>query len=83
MRHGMNQDKVRRYGKNFGTIDFEINQNLTTDQISRKTAETVIGDFHIGGKVFQVSLAEIDRIIETATSAKSVFSKSYAMGRHR
>jgi len=80
--HAMNQEKVRRFGKLFGTIDFEVNEGLSVDVIKQRTADTPIGEFQIGGKTYNVTLAEINRIIETAENARSVFNKSYSMGRY-
>ena len=66
-------------GKN---IDFEINSELSTEQIKSRQGDTPVGAFQIDDKNFDVTLAEIDRIIETAQSAKSTFLKSYSMGRY-
>lgn len=82
MTHTMDQNKVKRYGSLFGSIDFNIDSNLTSDKIKNRRGDTVIGSFEIGGKTFPVTLAELDRIIETAESAKSTFFKSYTMGRY-
>lgn len=82
MRHGMDQSKVAKYGKLFGTIDFEFNEDLNSDTIERKYSNSPVGLFIIDNKEFPVTLNELDRIIETAENAKSVFLKSYSMGRY-
>lgn len=82
MTHAMNQEKVRRFGKLFGTIDFEMNQELSSDLINKQYKDTVVGTFQIGGKEFPVTLAELERISETADNAKTTFLKSYSMGKY-
>ena len=82
MTHGMDQEKVKRYGNLFGTIDFVLDENLSTERIRNKKSDTVVGNFEIAGKSYSITLAELDRIIETAEAAKSTFYKSYSMGRY-
>jgi hypothetical protein len=82
MTNAMDKKKVRRFGKLFGTIDFQMNEKLSSEAVKQRTAETTVGEFQIDGKSYPVTLAEIDRIIETAQMAKSVFFKSYSMGRY-
>lgn len=79
---GMDQEKVRRYGNYFGTIDFNLNERLTSDLIRQKKSDMIVGTFEIGGHEYPLTLAELDRIIETAESAKSTLMKSYTMGRY-
>lgn len=81
MTAAMDQKKVKRYGKLFGTIDFTLSDHLNPDIINKRYTDTTIGSFHIGGKEFEITLAELDRIVETAEVAKSSFLKSYSMGR--
>ena len=80
--YAMNQKKVRRYGKLFGSIDFDINTNLSAERVKETYMQTIAGTFKIGGKEFSVTLAELERISETADNAKSTFMKSYTMGRY-
>jgi len=80
-KHAMNSERVKRFGKLFGSIDFTINENVSTEIVKQRKGDTTVGTFEIGGKSFKVTLAEINRIIETAEAAKSVFNKSYSMGR--
>lgn len=82
MTHAMDQTKAKRYGSLFGTIDFNLNENLSSDKIRNRKADTIIGNFEIGGNSYLITLAELDRIIETAESARSTFYKSYTMGRY-
>lgn len=83
MTHAMDQKKVQRYGKLFGSIDFEIKTNISEELIRRQRSDLVVGSFFIGGKEYQVTLAEIDRIAETCEIAKTIFRKSYSMGSFR
>ena len=82
MTHAMDKKKVKRYGKLFGSIDFQLTDNATAEVIKQRRSDTTIGEFEIGGKSFPVTLAEIDRIIETAENARNTFLKSYSMGRY-
>lgn len=79
---GMDQDRVKKYGKLFGTIDFEMNQSISSDIVRSRRDDVHVGEFQIGGKSFPVTYSELDRIIETAELAKSTFVKSYSMGRY-
>lgn len=80
--HGMDQKKVKRFGKLFGTIDFEMNEILSGEVIRQRKSDTTVGSFKIGQRSYDVTLAEIDRIIETMQAARDVFYKSYTLGRY-
>lgn len=79
----MDKNKVKRYGKVFGSIDFKLKQNISQELIKRQKPDLVIGSFYIAGKEIPVTLAELDRISETCEIAKSVFRKNYIMGSYR
>lgn len=82
MSHAIDPKRTRRFGKLFNTIDFELYEDLTPDIIKTRKGDTTIGEFKIDGKSFPVTLEEICRIEETLATAKSVFLKSYKMGRY-
>lgn len=82
MTHAMNQERVKRFGKYFGSIDFELNQSLTVETIRSRKADTIVGTFHLDGREYPMTMAELDRIIETAEAAKNTFFKSYTMGKY-
>lgn len=81
-RFAMDQKKVRRFGKFFGSIDFEMNHNLSNEVIRQRRKDTVIGSFLIGGKEFELTLEEVDRISETMEAAKEVYRKNFIMGKY-
>jgi hypothetical protein len=80
--HAINGDKVKRFGQLWPTIDFEhrASGELNADAIQQRYTDTVIGDFLIGGKRFQITLKEIERVIETLQTAQQVFRQKYRMG---
>lgn len=76
-RFGMNSDKVKRFGNLFGTIDFDVIDHPNKTQLERFGNDTLAGTLQIGGKEFQLTLAELDRIVETCNIAKTVFFQKY------
>lgn len=78
--YGINQEKVKHFGKLFGSIDFEVASTSKRILESRQENATA-GTLQIGGKEFQVTLAELDRIIETCQNAKMVFFQKYRFGK--
>lgn len=72
-------DKTRRFGKLYGTIDFET-VPVSRDQILASKTDTVVGVLSIGSEQYRVSIAELDRIADTATRAKEVAIKKYSFG---
>ena len=82
MSYAMNPKKTRRFGKLFNTIDFVFNDELSTEMIKNLKSDTIIGEFQIGNKLYPVTLEEIIKIEETMANVKSVFLKSYKLGRY-
>jgi hypothetical protein len=78
---GMSPEKVKRFGELFGTIDFDVVEHPSKQQLDRFGNDTIAGKFHIGGKEFQLTLAELDRIVETCNIAKTVFFQKYRFNR--
>jgi|TARA_R100000541_G_scaffold41311_3_gene48717 hypothetical protein len=76
------QKKVQKFGKLYGTIDFEINDNLTAHNF--ETNETpVVGKLHIGSRSFEVTYQELDMIARTMNSSKDIVNRKYKMGMMR
>lgn len=75
--HGMNPAKVKRFGNLFGTIDFDVIDHPNKTQLERFGNDTIAGTLQIGGKEFELTLAELDRIVETCNIAKTVFFQKY------
>lgn len=80
--HGMNPEKTKHYGPLFGSIDFEMNESLSGAVIRQRRGDTTIGSLKISGHSYNVTMNELERIIETLQSARDVFYKSYTLGRY-
>jgi len=79
--HALDGEKTRRYGQLFGTIDFNVIDSPNKTTLTKFGNDTAAGTFTIGGKDYQLTLAEIDRIIETCQTAKTVFFQKYRFNR--
>jgi hypothetical protein len=73
------EESTRRFGKLYGTIDFETTP-VSRDQILVSKSDTVVGVFTIGSEQYRVSISELDRIADTAMRAKEVAIKKYTFG---
>ena len=80
MSYAMDQKKVRRYGRYYGTVDFECNPDITAKQFKDDLKNITAGQFEIGGKKFDITWAEMTRIIETLQDAQEALVKSYRYG---
>ena len=77
-----NQKKVRKYGKLYGSIDFEVSDTISEKYFENNEAP-VVGKLEIGGKSFDVTYQELDQIAKTLTTAKEVVNRKYKMGMMR
>lgn len=76
-RYAINQEAVSKgFGPNFGSIDFDVN-STSKELLEVRGGKTVAGTFYIGGKQFELTLAELDRAIETLQTAKSTFYQKF------
>jgi len=80
MSHAMDQDKVRRYGKLFGSIDFECNDKVSAEVFHQNPNSPVVGTLSIGGKSFNVTLDELKHLEQTCRDAHEVVMKRYRLG---
>lgn len=70
--YAISEEKTRRFGKYFSTIDFEV--STTSKRLLEQRQEQIfIGKFQIDGKEYQLTLEELDRIIETCQLAKTIY----------
>ena len=76
------QKKVRKYGKLYGTIDFEVNDTIS-EHYFENNEKPVVGKLHIGGKTFDVTFQELDMIARTMNLAKDTVNRKYKMGMMR
>ena len=76
------QKRVRKYGKLYGSIDFEINDNISQHYFENNE-KPVVGKLHIGGKTFDVTFQELDMIARTMETAKDTVNRKHRMGMMR
>ena len=74
------QKHVRRYGKLYASIDFEVNEKISEELFRKQPEKPVVGKLMIGGKKFDVTYQELDQIQRTLQAAKEVVNKRYKMG---
>ena len=74
------QKHVRKYGKLYGSIDFEVNENVSGKLFEAGKQKPVVGKLMIGGKTFDVTYQEIDQIVKTLNTAKETVNKRYKLG---
>jgi len=77
------QKYVRKYGKLYGSIDFEVKENLSNELFKKQPNKPVVGKLMIGGKTFDVTYQELDMIQRTLQSAKETVNKKYKLGMMR
>jgi|TARA_B100000287_G_C20047347_1_gene548919 hypothetical protein len=77
------QKYVRKYGKLYGSIDFEVKENLSNEVFKKQPNKPVVGKLMIGGKTFDVTYQELDMIQRTLQSAKETVNKKYKLGMMR
>jgi len=81
--YAYDQKYVRKYGKLYGSIDFDINENVSQELFKNQPEKPVIGKLMIGGKTFDVTYQELDQIQRTLQTAKETVNKRYKMGMMR
>ena len=79
--YAIDKKNAARKGKIFGSIDFEVRENINKSAFTTHRGKTVVGTLFIDGRSFDVTLAEIQRITETCRNAEGVVSKKYKMFR--
>mgnify|MGYP003150270526 FL=1 len=77
------QKKVKRYGKLYGTIDFDVNESVSQEMFEKVPEKPIIGRLEIGGKRFDVTFQELDMLAETIDAAKKTVLMRYRMGMMR
>ena len=73
------QKRVRKYGKLYGSIDFEVRDSISQHYFENNE-KPVVGKLHIGGKTFDVTYQELDMIARTMSTAKDTVNRKYKMG---
>jgi len=65
-RFGIDEKKVKRLGKNYSSIDFDLKENLTAEAYVTKGDYTPVGELIIANKYFPVTIKELEKIEQTA-----------------
>ena len=68
-RYSINQEKVSKWGKYFGSIDFELS-SATRQQLNSRGNQIQAGEFVIADKKFKCTLEDIDNIIDSCKMGK-------------
>tara|TARA_A100001201_G_scaffold114459_1_gene98116 strand:+ start:403 stop:675 length:273 start_codon:yes stop_codon:yes gene_type:complete len=79
-RYAIDEKRVKKFGKLYSSIDFDLNSNLTAEQFLTRNDYQVIGEFCIGKQKFPITFKELDRIEETCREAKLALQRSYQIG---
>jgi len=79
-RYAIDEKRVKRFGKLYSSIDFDVSDKLTAEQFYTKNDYQVIGEFCIGKNKFPITFKEIDRIEETCREAKAALQRAYQIG---
>jgi len=79
-RYAINEDRVKRFGKLYSGIDFDVAKTLTADQFRTRNDYQPIGNFVIGNKSFNITFKELERIEETCREARGALESAYQIG---
>lgn len=66
-------------GKYLSTIDFDINDKLTTETIRNNYSRIIVGELSIGDHSYRLNIEEIEHLIDTLQRSKDVLMKKYTM----
>lgn len=76
----INPEKTKGFGKLFHTIDVNLYEELSAENIRQRYKDAPIGKFEIGNSSFNVTIGELERIVETGNKAIEIFHKKYQLG---
>jgi hypothetical protein len=79
-RFGIDEKRVKRFGKNYASIDFDIKDNLNGEDYRTRGDYMPVGNFVIGNKEVPVTIKEIEKIEQTAKEALSALRQMYQLG---
>jgi hypothetical protein len=72
--------RSKRMGKLYSTIDFNVNDKVSSDLFAKVPEKPIVGEFEIGGKSFKMTFQEIDAVISTMQDAKRAVEARYRVG---
>ena len=73
------EKKLKKYGKHYASIDFEINDSIS-EHYFENNEKPVVGKLIIGNSRFDVTYQELDMIQKTLQGAKECVNKRYKLG---
>ena len=79
-RFGIDENRVKRFGKNYSSIDFDIKENLNAEEFYTKGDYMPVGKFIIGDRQIPVTVKELEKIEQTAREAQSALRQAYLLG---
>jgi hypothetical protein len=79
-RFGIDENRVKRFGKNYSSIDFDIKENLSAEEFYTKGDYMPVGKFVIGDRQIPVTVKELEKIEQTAREAQSALRQAYRLG---
>lgn len=79
-RFAVDQNRVRKYGEFYGSIDFECDNTVSASTFKNNPTRPVIGKFFIGNSKFNVTMDELELIEQTAREAREAVMKRYRLG---
>ncbi len=68
-RYSINQEKVSKWGKYYGGIDFEV-ASVNKEQLNFKGNSVTAGEFVIAERKYKCSLDDLDSIIDSCKMGK-------------
>ena len=77
----INEKKVEHLGKNYATIDFELNEHVDANEFKYSKMKPIVGTFVIGNKRVEVTYSELNHIMGTANMAMNQCDIAYRIGK--
>ena len=79
-RFAVDQNKIRKYGRFYGSIDFECNDKISAQVFKNNSISTNIGEFIIGNSRFPMTMEELELMEQTCREARETVMKRYRLG---
>tara|TARA_R100000664_G_C2656830_1_gene74877 strand:+ start:63 stop:350 length:288 start_codon:yes stop_codon:yes gene_type:complete len=75
------REKLKKYGKHYASIDFEMNNDLFEDEIMSSSEKKTIGKLVFSNASgIDLTYSECVRVIQTLTDALDTHNKMYKLG---
>ena len=79
-RFAVDQNKTRKYGRFYGSIDFECNEKVSAQVFKSNVNGVNVGEFIIGNSRFPMSMEELELMEQTCREARETVMKRYRLG---